>query len=85
MEAKFDNLLDSLDALQTAVGSQHSSAGARWVSLEAAVRELSRGVQLVRDKQELQDTHAELSRHLTKVSTAFVSLLSAGCRGCTTC
>lgn len=75
MESKLDELVDSVDELRRDVGSQHNSAGARWVSLEAAVRELSRGVQMVRDKQELQDTQTELSRFSTKVPAPLLSTL----------
>jgi hypothetical protein len=62
VEAKVDALSEAVSDLSARSDSAASTSAGRLVSLEAAVREVSRGLQMVRDKQELADTQAELSR-----------------------
>ena len=67
VEAKVDAISEAVSDLRAqSTGAAAASAG-RLVSLEAALREVARGLQMVRDKQELADTQAELSRLAVKV------------------
>ena len=62
-----DALSEAVSDLSARSDSAAGTSAGRLVSLEAAVREVLRGLQMVRDKQELADTQAELSRFTVKV------------------
>ena len=67
VEAKVDALAEAVSDLRAQSDGAAGAAAGRMVSLEAAVREVSRGLQMVRDRQELADAQAELSHLAVKV------------------
>jgi len=67
VEAKVDALSVAVTDLRAQSDGAATSSNGRLAGLEAAMREVARGLQMVRDKQELAETHAELSRLSVKV------------------
>eukprot|EP00232_Nephroselmis_pyriformis_P004825 CAMPEP_0182912580 /NCGR_PEP_ID=MMETSP0034_2-20130328/37587_1 /TAXON_ID=156128 /ORGANISM="Nephroselmis pyriformis, Strain CCMP717" /LENGTH=243 /DNA_ID=CAMNT_0025049255 /DNA_START=77 /DNA_END=805 /DNA_ORIENTATION=+ len=70
LEKTCDRLGDAVDNVRHAETQREEASNEALVNMESAVREVMRGVQLLRDKQELMESQQELAKAATAAALA---------------